>query len=249
MEIKEEIKKMREKGIDDNQIGLSLQQAGVPVEEISNAFAELEIKKAITENKMEGKTPNLEKEKFQEMTPSIMYESTEQVQSQAPMPPPQQFSTYNFPPPSPMQGQTQIPMANDLKSTAYYSQEYAPQYNADYTNQYSDYGSEINADTITDITEQVIDEKLLSLKKEIEKIIEMRGFLESRIDLLNKRVEKIEKIIDRLQLSVLQKVGEYMTNIEDIKKEIIETQKTFNSVYSSLNKNQKEKLNKNPNSF
>ena len=40
----------------------------------------------------------------------------------------------------------------------------------------------------------------------------------------------MEKIIDRLQLSILQKVGDYLTNVEDIKKELAETQKSFKSM-------------------
>ena len=54
-------------------------------------------------------------------------------------------------------------------------------------------------------------------------------------ELIEQRLRRIEAVIDKLQMSVLQKVGDYMNNVETIKNEITETQKTFKSI---LNKKQ-----------
>jgi hypothetical protein len=114
--------------------------------------------------------------------------------------------------------------------------EYAPY-------QYPQYAPQpaISTDTLTEISEQVVTEKLAPLRKEIEKIIDLKTSLESKMEFLDERLKRMEKIIDRLQLSILQKVGDYMTNIEDIKKELIETQKSFKSLVPSLEKQEKPK--------
>ena len=54
--------------------------------------------------------------------------------------------------------------------------------------------------------------------------------MEAKLVHLDERLQRIEKIIDRLQLSIIQKVGEYMINVSDLKKELIETQKSFKTV-------------------
>ena len=42
----------------------------------------------------------------------------------------------------------------------------------------------------------------------------------------------------------MQKVGDYMTNIDDIKKELVETQKSFKSLVPTLGTGAKDNLKK-----
>ncbi len=88
----------------------------------------------------------------------------------------------------------------------------------------------ISADTITEIAEQVFIEKLSPLRQKIEELLNLKTSIETKAEYLDERLKRIEKIIDRLQLSILQKVGSYITNVEDIKKEMEETQKTFKAL-------------------
>ena len=60
--------------------------------------------------------------------------------------------------------------------------------------------------------------------------------IDARTESIEERLKRIEKIIDSLQVSVLRKVGDYVTNVDDIKKELIETQKTIGKVLSSHSK-------------
>jgi len=100
-----------------------------------------------------------------------------------------------------------------------------------YPQQYQDYSyAAPSADAVTEIVEQIVAEKLANLKQTMEKVIDLRTAIDTRLEYLDERLKRIEKIIDRLQLSVLQKVGEYMTNVEDIKTELQETQKSFKSL-------------------
>ncbi len=96
------------------------------------------------------------------------------------------------------------------------------------------YASAVSTDTIAEIAEQVVGEKLSAIRNQLEKIIDFRTTIESKVEYLDERLKRIEKVLDRLQLSILQKVGDYMTNIEDIKHELMETQKSFKAAASSL---------------
>ena len=106
----------------------------------------------------------------------------------------------------------------------YPEQQYSDQQYSD--QQYQPYSQ----NTISEIAEQITTEKLSSFRTDIEKALNMRTVFESKIEFIDERLKRIEKVIDRLQLSVLQKVGDYVNNVDDIKKELVETQKSFKSL-------------------
>jgi len=127
----------------------------------------------------------------------------------------------------------------DMQKSIYSSEDSdepnKPQY-AEQTPQYENYqqySPSINIETISEIAEQVVIEKISIVKNKIEKLAESQNLLESNLLNIDERLKRMEKIIDRLQLSILQKVGESITNIEDLKNEMMETQKTFKSLISS----------------
>lgn len=120
------------------------------------------------------------------------------------------------------------------------SQEQQPQYapydqqGGGYAQQSQEYGQysqqALSAETIAEIAEQTITEKLSFLRTDLEKILSFKNSMDAKVEMLDERIKRIEKIIDRLQLSILQKVGEYLTNTNDLKNELIETQKTVESI-------------------
>ncbi len=117
---------------------------------------------------------------------------------------------------------------------AAYNEEYAQQPQENYqqydqqTYQNQNYAP--STDTITEISEQIVSEKISQLKSEIEKVIDFKNSVESKIDFLDQRLKRIENTIDKLQLSILQKVGEYVNNVQDLRTEVVETQKSFRSL-------------------
>ena len=120
------------------------------------------------------------------------------------------------------------------------AQEYAYQNQQD---QYSAYQPmSISPDTINEVAEQVVAEKLGPIATSVEKLFDQKATFEAQIQYLDDRLKRIEKIIDRLQLSLLQKVGEYVTNVDDIKREMIETQKSFKSMWDQK-ENQRRPIN------
>jgi hypothetical protein len=113
-----------------------------------------------------------------------------------------------------------------------------PQQQAYYPQQqgYQDYGQQqgyypqqqaSNTDTIVEVSEQVFDEKISNIAKKVDSIDEFKILTQARMEHLNERLKRVESIIDRLQASILEKVGSYGSNLESIKKEMSMMQDSF----------------------
>ncbi|MEK6836617.1 MAG: hypothetical protein AABX94_03040, partial [Nanoarchaeota archaeon] len=89
--------------------------------------------------------------------------------------------------------------------------------------------------------EQIVSEKLTDVRKKMEKMSLFKTEFETKTEAMEERLKRIEKIIDTLQSSVLRKVGDYVTNVEDLKHEMIETQKTFAKVLGSKHHKEEHK--------
>lgn len=186
----------------------------------------------IQQMKSEGKSDQqiLQELQAQGISPQQAYESLSQatIKQAVTTQPESEFQSSALQP-SMLASEEQMPSPNQSTQDTQYMQpsEYS------YPEQYQEaYAPSFSADTIAEISEQVISEKFSSLREQLEKIIDFRTSTSAKINALDERLQRIEKIIDRLQLSILQKVGEQLTNIEDIKNELIETQKSFKSVIS-----------------
>jgi hypothetical protein len=68
------------------------------------------------------------------------------------------------------------------------------------------------------------------MKNKFESTLNLKTELESKMESLSSRLKRIESILDTLQVSILKKIGEQMTSVSDLKKELVETQKTFTSM-------------------
>ena len=150
-------------------------------------------------------------QEYPEMQQSVMSPSYEDAPANPPATaPPEEYQGYEQP-------QQQVPQ----------EQEYQYQ-----DQQYSSYQPmSVSPDTISEVAEQVVAEKLGPIATRVEKLFDQKATFEAQIQYLDDRLKRIEKIIDRLQLSLLQKVGEYVTNVDDIKREMIETQKSFKAMW------------------
>lgn len=96
---------------------------------------------------------------------------------------------------------------------------------------YQPYQESMSSDMITEISEQIVDEKLSVLQDRLENVLDMRTIIEANMVSLNDRLKRMEKIIDQMQVSILKKVGEYLTDVQDVKNELHETQKSFVAVH------------------
>lgn len=77
----------------------------------------------------------------------------------------------------------------------------------------------------------------------MQEIQSFKAAAKAQLESLDERLSRIEKIIDRLQLSVLQKVGDYVNDVQNLKKELVETQKSFTSI---SNKQQRQQPQRKP---
>ncbi len=219
----DDIKQMQQQGMTEEQIVGTMQERGLSYREISEALTQSKIKAAVeappTPSGIAQPPASAEQNYFQQENPPQQFaaEGAEYVQDQ-------------------FQGMEQSIMQAPQPDQEY--QQYPPQY-ADYNQpqQYEqyEYGGAISADTISEIAEQVLSERLSEIRKAIEKIIDFKTSVEVKTESMNERLKRLEKIIDTLQDSVLKKVGDYVNDITDIKKEMIETQKSFTKLLETKN--------------
>ncbi len=203
MGLLEEVQRMRQTGLQDDEIVLKLQEQGNPYRAISEAMSQSKIKQAIEEPEI----------------PLPPMPSDSQM-------PQQEYQEQNM-----QQMQPSMPMQQEPQNQQEYFSGYNPESQAQNTQQPNyEYSQGLSSDTIMEISEQIVSEKLSDVRKKLEKMSNFKTELETKTEAIEDRLKRIEKIIDTLQASVLRKVGDYVTNVEDIKTELIETQKTFAKV-------------------
>jgi hypothetical protein len=212
----EEVKRMQQIGQSQQDIIASLQQRGYSSAQIENALSQAQIKMAVNSPPVEPmQIP--QQEQYREDIPSPMSPPMSMQQSMDPRENEQEIIPQSYPPQEALQ--------------PYPQESYPPQDFNQYP--YSQQEPQQSTDIIAEIADQIISEKLASIKTQLEKTLDLKTITETKISHLDERMQRIEKIIDRLQLSILQKVGEYTTNVSDIKKELLETQKSFKTINST----------------
>lgn len=105
-----------------------------------------------------------------------------------------------------------------------YSQQDSQGYGQDYSSQ------QTNTDTIVDIASQVFEEKISDISGKVDSSEEFKTLTNAKLEHLNERLKRIEMIIDKLQSAILEKIGNYGSNIESIKKEMSMMQDSFSKV-------------------
>lgn len=222
MTLTEEVRNLQHQGLSDEQIIQSMRDRNVSYREIADALAQSRIKAAVEDSPQDQGG-------FSAPSPSGDYagaRSTEGMQ------------------PSIMitQSNQRPELAAPAPSQAYPDASAPQEYGAPYTDPYAQYAQPMGSsqgaspDMISEIADQIMTEKLGDIRKHLEKIIDMKTTFDSKVEYIDERLKKIEKVIDTLQTSVLRKVGDYVTNVADLKSELIETQKTFSKLLPSRNK-------------
>ena len=250
MPLIEKISEMKKQGMDDNQIIQNLQEQGISPREINEALDQTRVKSAVSEQSVS------------EMEPSVMPSPTNNIPIPTPTPeqtktqlPPTQMRREIQPtppqiqpiqPPTPTQMPAEIPTSEQppeqfppvptqetTEETYGYPayQEY-PEY--EYPAQPSDTGM------ITEIAEQIVNENLQKTEKQISEIKRFKTEAGGRINNINERLRRIEIIIDRLQTSIINKIGDYGKDVSDLKKEMQATQDSFSKILNPLTENIEE---------
>ena len=210
MPLTNQIKEMKEQGMNDEQIVQKLQEQGYSPLDINQSLEQARIKSAVSSaNEYPIPTPN------NEMQPSVM--EIPQEQEQYPL--------------------------TEIEQMPQQTQEYTPQQPSyPQYQQYQEYQPyQATTETITEIAEQIAQEKISALKKNLGNIEELKLKTERKIENIDERLKKIENIIEKLQAAILSKIGSYGENIEDIKQEMKMMQESFSKALNPLIDRTREK--------
>ena len=242
------VMQLRGKGFSDEEIINHLRQEKISPKEINDAISQANIKKAVSSE---------EALDFDGMEPSIMQNSQEEI----PIPRPEKISyspktkeinesryaPYSQQPIS--RSQTSRAMTIEQESPQEYSQPQSPEYDYNYS---QENGTASDTDTMIEVSEQVFDEKISETLNQLESINKFKGITETKVDSFENRLRKIESMMDKLQIAILEKVGSYGENLESIKKEMGMMQDSFgkmvNPIINSKNindMNRRQKLQNN----
>lgn len=201
----------------------NMKDHGMPEEEIINNLREKgisprEIRDAISQLKIKNAISDYEleeKDVFANQEDASLPAEQESL-------PPQPMQNYDY---SQQQG--------------YPPQGYAPQEG------YETYSSAgIDANTVLEISEQVFSEKIKSFQKEVDSFNEFKSLNQMRIENVNERLKRIETVFDKLQMTILEKIGSYGQNLEFIKKEMNMMQDSFSKIAEPLVEKAEQKQEK-----
>jgi len=214
-----QIEQMKAQGIPEEEIARQLRQSGVSPKEIVDALNQIQVKNSVsTQNEMMN-TPPINDEFPQEEMPTIeeqpdYYSQGIQETQQAPQ--------KNYYTPSPREEPAmQMPQGEQQE---YYEQQPTTQ----------DYSGGFSTDTIIEIAEQIFSEKSQELQKQIKNLNEFSSLAQIKISETSDRLKRIESMIDKLQISILDKVGSYGQNIESVKKEMAMMQDSFSKALNPI---------------
>lgn len=243
----EEIKQMQKEGKSDLEISNVMKRKGFSDRDIVDIFAQAKIKEAVTSPTTSAATPS----QFPDENQLTSMGNVNEPQATFPetpspeMEPPTEYSyqtqaEYAGMQPS-MLGQEQqagaYPPEQQIIQQGYETypaQEPGASYGYDAYSQYQPYQETISSDIITEISEQVVADKLSTIQDKLEKAIDFKTIADAKITSLNERLKRIEQILDKLQLAILQKVGDYVTDVGDIKREMRENQESFKALLPKL---------------
>ncbi len=85
----------------------------------------------------------------------------------------------------------------------------------------------MDSDTIIEIANQVFLEKTKKIEKTIDELNEFKTLGQVKIDSIDERLKRIEKIIDTIQIKILEKIGSYGEELKTTQKEMSMMQDAF----------------------
>lgn len=207
MGVLDQVMKMKKQGMEESEITQNLQEQGISPKAINDALNQADVKSAVSNNEP---YENQNQETFS--ASSANQYPLQQTQEYAPQP-----------------EQDYYPQQQDYSQQ---EQGYYPQEN--YNQGYSQYPSAGDTSMTIEIAEQVFAEKMQKTMKQIDDLIEFKTMTESKVELLSERLKRIESTIDKLQLSILDKVGSYGKNLDSIKKEMSMMQDSFGKMVNKV---------------
>ncbi len=208
MGVLEQVSQMKSQGIPEQEIVSRLNQQRISPKEINDALNQSKIKDAVY-NPQETKMQTQEniQSPYVPRTQDIKQGYSPQSQEEY-APQPQEYA-----PPQPQE-------------------EYAPPQEVYQQEAYGYPASEgeQSSDMVIEISEQIFNEKIKKVEKQIDKIQDVQTLLQTQTEYATERLKRIESIMDKLQIAILEKIGSYGKNLESIKKEMEMIEDSFTKI-------------------
>lgn len=239
----EQVMDLKNQGIPDQEIVRRLQESGISPLEITDALSRARIKNAVSDtgytDRMEPSILGAEEEperlplegleggtlSDEDLTPpkpsaylamqrGIPARVTKEISEQAM---PEEYSPEEVYSPQP-----QYLAPNEPQPESYGYAQYVPAMNPGDT------------DTIIEVAEQVFFEKNKPLQKKLDELNEFRALVQTKVDNVSDRLRRMESIIDKLQASIIEKIGSYGSGLESVRKEMNMMQESFGKVVNKI---------------
>lgn len=202
METLDRIMQMQTQGLSEDQIIKTLRNEGVSPSSINDALNHARIKGAVYDSEAENNQEP--QQKFG--TPSIMQSSQEMQQVSTPenMASPENQESYN-------PQQTPSPQNFYAEPSQEQSPEYYQQTPQSYSGQeyYSQGTGTIDTESISEIAEQVVQEKFSEFTKKTGDIVSFKNAIEEKVSDIDYRLKRIEDNISKLQNAIIGRIGEF----------------------------------------
>lgn len=101
-------------------------------------------------------------------------------------------------------------------------------------------GFDLNKDKIEEMAEAIIDEKWEELVKSINKIIEWKDDMESKVNKIEQEIKDLKANFNQLHSSIIGKIHEYDKNIVNVGTEVKAMEKVFEKVLPTFTENVSE---------
>ena len=209
---------MREQGIPEEEIARVLSEQNVSPKAIRDALGQSRIKEAVSdENSMRRNEEDIGGQDF--YTPP-----SPSGRNPVPYPKTQEEENYGEYAPQPSEEYYQQPQPYPPVSQEFYPQEGYDEY----------YSGGTDTDTMMEVAEQVFSEKIKKIQNQIEDMTEFRTIAQTKINSLSERLNRIESVIDRLQAAILQRIGDYGSTLDSIRKEMSMMQDSFGKMIPAI---------------
>lgn len=216
----EQVMQLKNQGMADDQIINALQQQNISPSEINTALSQAEIKNAVTAEQPITEPPQPAN---QETYAPAQAPMTQEIQAPIQEVPTALQDQYAQTPTQPVaQGyapQEQAPTGQE----EYYPQESYPQQ-----------GGGFDSNTIMEIAEQVFSEKTKKIENQLSELNGFKTITQTKVENIDERLKKIESMIDKLQITILEKIGSYGQNLGEIKKEMGMMQDSFGKMINQV---------------
>jgi hypothetical protein len=197
MGVLEQVSQMKSQGMQEQEIVNNLTQQRISPKEINDALNQSKIKDAVY-SPQETTMPPIQSPPAPENVEASYVPRTQDIKQGGEMTQPQE---------------SYVPQPQE---------EYAPPQEI-YQQEAYDYPApegEQSSDMMIEISEQVFSEKIKKVEKQIDKIKDAQILLQTQTEHATASLKRIESIMDKLQVEILQRVGSYGKNLESIKKEM-----------------------------